>query len=518
MAWLAVAVELGILALNWIYHRYILDQPAQPRPPQVVLPTVAEGTPLPLIYGQVRVRTPILVWSGNYLAPGQAWAPIEIAPSTTTADHYSVDLLFVLGIPFNTPSNGTYFGNVTSKLISIWIGDTKVLLTGSFLGTNLQNFYGGPGVTSHAAADLSIAGLFYGGYGSQLVGNETRDAGPFPGTTFFGQWQDLVLYNSGVGGTSFGVALDQHYGFGNVPPQPGYRDQAVVFMHAGIGLTPYLGAVSFEVSCIEVGTPAGDDLNIVVASVDANPAAVIYDILTSPWGKCGLDKSLIDIASFQVAAATLLSEQHGYSRLIDQAVDAHDAIRDILAQIDAIFYQDIVTGKFVLKLVRNDYNPLALDDVNPDNAETPGQGWYSVQGWAEVPNQVRVTFLDRSQDYAQAVAIAQDQAVAVAQGGRLRTASVQYLGCCTPGLAQQLASRELAAIGRPMVKATLRVNRSFYSKRPGDVVTLTWPELGVSRMIMRIAAIDYGTLHDGRITLQVMRDVFDQKLGAFPPP
>jgi hypothetical protein len=67
-----------------------------------------------------------------------------------------------------------------------------------------------------------------------------------------------------------------------------------------------------------------------------------------------------------------------------------------------------------------------------------------------------------------------------------------------------------------MVKATAMVNRSFYLTRPGDVLSFTWPQLGISKMAMRVARVDLGQLHAGEITLDLIRDIFDVSVGAFP--
>jgi hypothetical protein len=130
-------------------------------------------------------------------------------------------------------------------------------------------------------------------------------------------------------------------------------------------------------------------------------------------------------------------------------------------------------------------------------------------------NQVRVRFTDRLNDHADGLAIGQNQANVIGQGGKLRSLELTFVGCTSRAVAESIASRELGAASRPIVKATVIVNRSFYAKRPGDVVTLTWPELGVDHMIMRIVRIDLGQLHDGKIKIDMIRDVFDVKLGAF---
>lgn len=531
--WLEIAVGAVMLG-SYIYHRWIEDR-ASPVTPQVNVPRTTEGTPLPLVYGQCRIRSPIVVWAGNYLAPGEHVTPWNPAPFEASFDStfYSVDVLFCLGIPFySTAAAGVTF---VSTLRSGWAGDSLMAMTiRSIPGTPVMACYSGPATVS--AGDLpdgkfTFTGLYYRGTWDQSVldGSTAYGTTPatIPDTTVFapfpeeadqthGFWPDGHYYDYTAAGTSAFAAFKQVGVDGQIP---GCRGQIMLFAHISLGQSSALPAFQFEVMSLQTGSAAdlGNSFTFDEAGVsfDADPAAVILDVLTAPWGKVGLSMSQIDLPSFQAASDTLFAEQHGYSRAFEQPADADAIINDVIAQIDGVWYQEPATGKLVLKLIRFDYNPEALDDINPSNMENPGPGWYAMQGWAEVPNQVRVTYRDRANGYTEKQEIAQDPALIDSNGGRIRSVSVRYEGCCRASLANQLAAREMAAVGRPMVRATVVVNRSFYAKRPGDVVTLTRPELGIDKMIMRIASIDFGQLHSGKIKMQLMRDVFDVKVGAF---
>jgi Putative phage tail protein len=185
-----------------------------------------------------------------------------------------------------------------------------------------------------------------------------------------------------------------------------------------------------------------------------------------------------------------------------------------------MFYEEPTTGQLVLKLVRNDYgDPALLPNINPDNARPADGDWYQVQGWSETLNQVRLTFTDRQNNYADGLAVAQNAANATSQDSRgLRSTDIRFVGCCTRELAEKLAARELAALSHPLVTATVIVNRSFHTARPGSVYTLTWPEPPIRNMVMRVVRVDLGQLHKGEITLDLIRDIFDVQLGAFPVP
>ena len=483
--WIQVVIGAVILG-TYIYHR-LTDHPYSPQATQIKVPQVAQGTPVPLLYGRCRIRASVLVWTANFLHPGQVFTRV-FDLSTGTADHYSLDTLFVLGVPF--------YGGGTTVLFRGWAGDADLSIslppnsTGPFAGGDL----------SGSTSNLTVDGICAPGVAIQ----DAAALAPVTGSTTY---HDGVSYNIA---TNFaGAVFQSGAGTGLVP---GYRNQMVMYMHVGLGLSADVPSFSWEVGALSTGSAS--DMGQSLAS-EADPAAVLYDLLTSPWGKLAIPASFVEKSTFQAASLTLFNENHGYSRCIDQAEDADSIIQDILKQIDGVMYPEPTTGKIELHLVRNDYVVGDLVDINPSNATLTD---YSVQSWSEMPNQVRLMWTSRLENYSDAVALAQNMSAAIGGGNRLRSVTIQYKGCCTAALAQTLASRELAVISRPLAKATVECNREFYQARPGSVYTLTMPELGISGMVMRVGRVNLGQLHQNKITLSLIRDVFDTTLGAFPPP
>lgn len=480
--WLEIA-EGALLLGAFVYHRWIEDHPTTSLGLQkITTPTVTLGAPVPLIYGRCLVRSPILLWSGNQVTPGGG------------VGDYSIDLVFCVGLPFynGTASfNGLYAGDVPMNAGTTAVPGDPPGLNRQLLLANLSTPTGIIGCISGNGA-----GEYWGGASSQICWGPGLAAGQ---DTFLNQVSG-TLGDTRPGLRRMVICLLGGRGGAGAPPPPGPWI---------IGQSPSVSSYSFEVT-------SNRALFGNLHSNEADPAAVIADILTGRHGKLGLDSSVIDTASFQASSNTLFSEVHGYSRAVDQATDASEIITDILKQTDGVMYQEPTTGKIVYKLVRPPADVSALADINPDNAEAAGDGWYSVQGWAELPNAVEVTFTDRSNRYQSGTVTAQNPAGIAAAGNRIRKLSRSYPGCCTAALAGKLAARELAANARPAVKATLTVGRSFYLKRPGDAVTLTWPELGINKIVMRVARVNLGRPGNGKITLDLIRDVSGVTVGAFP--
>lgn len=484
--WIEIAYGAFLLG-TYAYHRWIEDKPPPAKPEDIRLPRTDEGAPIPLIYGRCRVRAPVMAFAGNVTLANPS---IAVGPGNT----FRIDLLFVVGAPFF----GGQISNVDVAFPFVaYYGDVKAnaVVTFPAVGAMPPQF-----TTDHGfplGVDNAVGELF--------AGSPTQNVGESSGSGTLTR-QSMIL--AGIDGSKI----------------PGYRNLVCVSFvnptiagdgHPTGGLRMYqaqVPAISFEVKSLSTGTAADMGHSL---TDDACPAAVIYDLITSPWAKLGLPTSKVDLPSFQAASATLFTEQNGYSRAIEQSDDASTIINDILRQIDGVLYEEPTTGRLVLKLIRNDYDVATLDSVTPDNARPASGSWLSVSGWSETLNQVRVTWTNRKAGYSQGVAIGQN-AANVTDQVKLRTLEVSYVGCNDQENARKLAARELAVVSKPIVKASVICNRSFYAKRPGDVVKLTWPQLGITAMVMRIARVDLGQLHKGEIHLDLIRDVFDVTQGAFP--
>jgi hypothetical protein len=102
----------GYLALDFAYHRLTDGEAKTPPAEKPELPRMDEGANVSLIYGRCRVRTPVLVYCGNVRAdPGIGNLP-------STAITYGVDMLLVLGIPFENSATAHKVG-----LHGAWAGD-----------------------------------------------------------------------------------------------------------------------------------------------------------------------------------------------------------------------------------------------------------------------------------------------------------------------------------------------------------------------------------------------------------
>lgn len=235
-----------------------------------------------------------------------------------------------------------------------------------------------------------------------------------------------------------------------------------------------------------------------------NPAHIIRECLVDQsWG-IGLPLSLIDDAAFYAAALTLYNENFGLSLIWTRQTTIEAFVQEIQDHINAVVYVDPTTGRYTIKLIRNDYDPSGLPVFDPSNAELVN---FSRRSHSEVTNEIVVTWTNPNNEEEEVLTIQDLGAIAI-NGGEIVSDSRNFYGVRDPKLAARLASREIASATAPLAGAEIRVNREGYSVTPGAVVKLTWPEVGANQMVMRVGKVDYGRPGDSAISISLTEDIF----------
>lgn len=242
-----------------------------------------------------------------------------------------------------------------------------------------------------------------------------------------------------------------------------------------------------------------------------NPAHIIRECLTDPlWGMGYLDSD-IDDASFMAAADTLFAENMGISILWDSQTSIEEFIKVIVKHIDAVVYVDRFTGKFTLKLIRNDYNEALLITLDEDNIEKITD--FKRPAFGELTNSITVSYWNNETGDAATISV-QDIALAQQQGAIIGT-SITYEGFCESNTASRVAQRDLRSLSTPLVSCTIYANRDAAVLNIGDCFKLTWPDYEVENLVMRVTGIAYGDGISNRVRLQCVQDVFSYPDEAF---
>ena len=258
----------------------------------------------------------------------------------------------------------------------------------------------------------------------------------------------------------------------------------------------------------------GMDPNIAMIGDDANPAHMIFECLTNTdWGM-GSPTNGINVTSFNAAAQTLYNEGFGLSMMWSQQAEIERFVAEIQDHIQAMIFQDPLNGLLTMKLLRDDYNPLTVPEVNPANAK---MGSFERKMWGETTNEIAVTWTNPESEEEE-VLILQDIANISTQGSLSQT-SVNYYGVRKKELAERLAARELRQRAYPLSTCTMELDRTFWGVVPGDVVKLNWPERRLADIFMRVHDVNYGKPGDSKIQVQLVEDIYAlNRIRAYVPP
>lgn len=244
--------------------------------------------------------------------------------------------------------------------------------------------------------------------------------------------------------------------------------------------------------------------------LDMNPAHIIRECLTDPdWGM-GYPEADIDEASFKKAADTLSAEGLGISMLWDKQTLLDDFIAEIIRHIDGCLYVDRQTGKFVLKLTRDDYVPGDLITLDPSNIEKIANP--SRPEFGEMANSITVQFWDATTGKQDSITV-QDPAGIQQQGAVINT-TIQYPGFSSVRVGTIAAARDLRALSSPFLTCTIYTGEAGRDLNPGDVFKLTWPKWKLESVVMRVTGIALSDGKSDQVRISCVEDVFTTPLNA----
>lgn len=240
------------------------------------------------------------------------------------------------------------------------------------------------------------------------------------------------------------------------------------------------------------------------SQIDLNPAHIIRECLTDDvWGMGYLEDD-IDDASFRYAADTLQSEAMGISLLWDKQVPIEDFVKDIIRHINATLYVDRTSGKFSLKLIRNDYNIDSLLELDESNiAEVTD---YNRVTGSDVINSVTVVYWDATK--GEDGSVTADDSALIQSYGSVVNNTIQYPGFTNANIAARAAARDLQTLSSPLLSCTIEANREASGLNIGDVFKFYWPQYHDSYVLMRVHQIAFGNGRSNRVKITCTEDVF----------
>ena len=327
-----------------------------------------------------------------------------------------------------------------------------------------------------------------------------------------------VYFMNGSGGQKSPQAMADRVSL-TPDTMPGYRGIVSLFLCGNDNS----GAKGFAVGCNTPQVPsiygrfarASRQLENNVAIVpsfegewhDSNAANIIYECLVHKDLMNGAE-SQIDIPAMNYAAQVLHDEEFGMSLLWNATGSIESFVQEVLEHINGVIYFNPYTGKLVLKLLRDDYDPNALPELGPDNCFVKT---FRRPLWGETINEIVLTYTDARNEETRSVTY-QDLGN-IAMQGSVVSETRDMRGIRSRKLANKVCARELRVASTPLASATIETNRSVRKADgtpylPGDVFKLTYPLHNISTLVMRVLEVDWGTVDDSKITMKCVEDVF----------
>jgi hypothetical protein len=454
-----VLIQIGLhLAYDLIRPKPEFDAPDSAGLSDFKFPTVGEGRVLPLVWGTVLLSGPMVSWYGNLRV-----TPVEERIQTGI---FSSELRTV-GYMYQLTLDLVLCSGELDRIVRLWSDGEPVPMGGDHGATEGQYVWPQDGGTW---TWINVrAKTLYGG---------VEEEGGLLGEIWVYHGQDDQAVDTHLE-DKMGVDLPAWNGVAHAVFRWGiYSERGFYF-----GTSAYCKDIGFEVQRFpNTLALSGGDEDI---DNDANPACMIYDLLTSSPAKNGLGIPVgeIDLDAFRTVGATLAAEGLGLSMVLDKQAAAKDVVLDILRHVDGIVYVEPSTGLLTT-----------------------------------LKNQVRVQYCDRRHGYINKTVIAQNQAAIEAAGGEISTQDLSLRGFSTAENAAKACSKALAGLSYPLAALAIEANRTAWVLRPGSVFVLNWPPLGIAGMVCRVTKIGKGELISGLITFDALEDQFAIDWTAYTPP
>lgn len=477
-----IAIIIAIISIAaQILMALLAPKPKGPKAEKVDLPTVTEGRTVPVSFGTDLQAGPNLAWFGD--VDSRKKKQKAGSSSVTVGYYYFCGLVWYL---CHGPNN---------RLRSIRMED-KIVWSGT-LEDEDEVFIDKSKIFGDQGGGIVWDLKFY-------AGNGTNSADPY-----------LVAQNPGY---------PDHRHFCYIVSRGPSTWSPGSIWKGYIGLSPGLRPVGFEVERIPTIIPglSSTDGQIedpnAAGIYDANPVVFLYEMLTNEiWG-IGMDPADphegIDEEAFRTAAIAVRDEELGLSFISQDSQVAGDLIEELLRHIDAAFYHDRQTGKWTIRLIRDDYDPNSLPILN--RAMGIEVTNYGADGVGQLRDTVRVKFLDRAREYKESFATVRNPAVRAAQGYSAPH-EVEYPFCRRADLANQFAAREALIVNNALKRVTITGNRKVAHLNPGDVFRFQWPEYGAD-VVMRVAKIGFGAPGSGEVSIEAVEDKFALASSLYTPP
>lgn len=236
-----------------------------------------------------------------------------------------------------------------------------------------------------------------------------------------------------------------------------------------------------------------------------NGAHILWEAATNTeWGR-GHPTSIMNAPSFIDAANTLCAEKFGLCLRWVRTDDLDVFVQQVLDHIGGVLYQDRETGLITLDLIRAPAEGATIPVVE-DGAGLLRVVDLDTSSSNTAINEMIVKYHDPVFNADRSVRVQNSGSQQAQQA--VFSETKEYPGVPTAELANRLALRDLKALGLPLKRFEVHMDRRGWRIRPGSLFILNAPESGINNMRVRVGNYKEGGLEDGEIVLTVVQDVF----------
>lgn len=465
------------------------------------MPTAEAGRVLPVGFGTFQVKSSNVCWYGDYGTTEIRKTGDDVdGPCCSCCGPDPSDYSTVVGYRYYVGMDLGLCCGPVDKFLAIMVDD-KILWQGDLTGPNPQtlninkpNFMGGDEKQGGIIANLHL-----------YFGSMDQPADDY----FRGQ----TGCKSGYQGICRVVV-------------PGKSQNS-----GYIGTSTYMQPWHFVLKRIpnRLGLGAAAEIN-----GDANPAEIMYELLTDDFWGASVKPDTIDTKTFVDAGKVLASELLGMSLLLDSQQTCEDIINDVKKYINATVYTNPATGLLELKLIRDDYDINTLPRLDPSNVIDIKQ---TSAGWYETVNEIKVNYTERMLAYnpqssgdtnedgipdnevqyafKTRTAQAQDLANYFLQDEAILSTTMGLPALSNMSIATNVAYKNLSTASQPFAKLELTANRETADLLPGAPFRVDWPDYQYYGKVFRVIDTEDGELVDSNVKISALEDIFGIAHGAY---
>lgn len=465
---LVIAIALAII------FKPKIESPDPPSGEDIEFPTVDETRNIQVIFGTVLLKGVACVWGGrDFRYVEQKESGGLLGPDITLGYEYFISFAIAIS-----------FGRVGLK--RIFLNEALAFDSGTLGQSGVRAIY------SDTAFPVNIfQPELFRSEGSQMP----RDG--FVGTSDF---------YSGSLDQEINTFIEDQEGSGNVPA---YKNLSyMVFKAPYIGNSRTVPTPDIEVERLPKNITSGDDYFIETKPnvYECNPVEILYDIMTNnDYYGIGIPPEKIDEDNFREVGVQLKQEGFGLSLIFEGGSTFEDVKKDIEKHISCNIYLSYITGKWTIKLNRQDYDVNTLKIFDSSNIK-------NVQKLTktELPNlasELKISYTDRESEYKKRTITASSPTIERLRGAP-KVENDEFLACKDRDLASKIVSREIRAYSTPLISLNLLVDRNAFGLQIGDVVIVNYPRYNINNTVFRITEVDLGLFNKREIKLSLIQDIF----------